>query len=168
MSTLKVNNIQNASGTDAISIGSDGSLSYPNIGRRNLIINGAMQVAQRGTSVSGGSMGRFQWVADRFWVYGPSTTSGSVSQSTDVPSNQGFIYSLYNNTDAACSTGTNVELPATGSAGLFYSGQTFTLSFWVKGTSAVAGQTIFLPLPDNATLIISSSGSSLTMLRSAV
>ena len=53
MSTLKVNNIQNASGTDAISIGSDGSLSYPNIGRRNLVINGAMQVAQRGTSFTG-------------------------------------------------------------------------------------------------------------------
>lgn len=120
------------------------------LSNRNLIINGAMQVWQRATSVNGGSIGGFVWLADRFWLYGPTTSSGTVSQSTDVPSNQGFTYSIYNNCDTECSIGTNVELPATGSAGLFYLGQTFTLSFWVKGTSVVTGQTISCSFRDNA------------------
>jgi hypothetical protein len=120
------------------------------LSNRNLVINGAMQVWQRATSVNGGSIGGFVWLADRFWLYGPSTSSGTVSQSTDVPSNQGFTYSIYNNCDAGCNIGTNVELPTTGSAGLFHSGQTFTLSFWVKGTSVVTSQTISCSFRDNA------------------
>ena len=92
MSVLKVNNIQNASGTDAISIGSDGSLSYPNIGRRNLIINGAMQVAQRGTS---GTSSGFNSV-DRF--SSPYETGGTMvitqsqetMSSSDTPFSSGF------------------------------------------------------------------------------
>jgi len=52
MSTLKVNTIQDTTGNDAISIGSDGSVGFvqTQMSHRNLIINGAMQVAQRGTS----------------------------------------------------------------------------------------------------------------------
>ena len=54
MSTLKVNAIRHSAGTsDAITIASDGSCTANitnNLSNRNLIINGAMQVAQRGTS----------------------------------------------------------------------------------------------------------------------
>ena len=61
-------------------------------GRRNLIINGAMQVAQRGTSTSsvGASSGYF--ACDRWRLF--STTSGrvTVSQSTDAPN--GFANSF--------------------------------------------------------------------------
>ena len=61
-------------------------------GRRNMIINGAMQVAQRGTSTSdvGGSSGYF--ACDRWRLF--STTSGraTVSQSTDAPN--GFANSF--------------------------------------------------------------------------
>ena len=60
----------------------------PNLGRRNLIINGAMKVAQRGTSATVGPNGTGEGytVVDRF----QNSLSGSVvstfSQSTDAPS----------------------------------------------------------------------------------
>ena len=61
-------------------------------GRRNLIINGAMQVAQRGTSSSGQSQIGYLTV-DRFG--GNVSNAGSFtftdSQATDAPSN--FSYS---------------------------------------------------------------------------
>ena len=64
----------------------------PNLGRRNLIINGAMQVHQRGNqSVSSGN----HYSLDR-WEVG--TTGGSAAynlqQSTDVPTGQGFANSF--------------------------------------------------------------------------
>ena len=62
----------------------DFSSVAPDIGRRNLIINGAMQVAQRGTvtGISSNSYGG----PDR-WVVGKSTTSAvlTAEQSTDAP-----------------------------------------------------------------------------------
>jgi len=54
MSTLKVNAIrQTAASSDAVTLASDGTCTVKatnNLSNRNLIINGAMQVAQRGTS----------------------------------------------------------------------------------------------------------------------
>jgi len=103
-------------------------------GRRNLIINGDMRVWQRGTSIAEGSAGN-GFSADR-WAKNGST--GVVSRSTDVPSGNGFSYSM----KQAPSGGGNfillqpVELPATGSAGLFEVGTTFTFSFWVKGNAS--------------------------------
>ena len=55
MSTIKVDGIRSNSATsDAITLASDGTCTanITNKPNRNLIINGAMQVAQRGTSVS--------------------------------------------------------------------------------------------------------------------
>jgi hypothetical protein len=134
---------------EAVTIGKLNDNATQLFGMRNLIINGAMQVWQRGTSINGGSIGGFVRLADRFWLYGPTTTSGTVSQSTDVPSNQGLSYSIHNDTDNACSIGANVELPNTGDAGIFYSGQNLILSLWVKGTSSIA-TTIFYSFRDNA------------------
>jgi hypothetical protein len=59
-------------------------------GRRNIIINGAMQVAQRGdtSSVQSGYGG-----CDRFKLASSGATVVTLKQSTDVPSNQGFINS---------------------------------------------------------------------------
>ena len=64
--------------------------STVNLGRRNMIINGAMQVAQRGdtTSVQVGYGG-----CDRFQFASSGATVVTLKQSTDVPSNQGFINS---------------------------------------------------------------------------
>ena len=70
MSTLKVDGIRSNSATsDAITLASDGTCTANitnNLSNRNLIINGAMQVAQRGTSDSStngnGTVDRFQLI----------------------------------------------------------------------------------------------------------
>ena len=68
MSTLKVNAIrQTSASSDAVTLASDGSCTAKitnNLSNRNLIINGAMQVAQRGTTYTGtnnyGTVDRFR------------------------------------------------------------------------------------------------------------
>jgi len=59
-------------------------------GRRNLIINGAMQVAQRGTSSTGVSTGGY-YTMDRFKWNQSGSTTWNLSQSTVSP--DGFAYS---------------------------------------------------------------------------
>jgi hypothetical protein len=106
-------------------------------------MNGAMQVAQRGTSFSYNGFGGANFCVDRFWFYnGGGATSGTIEQSTDVPSGEGFAYSLFNNTNANLPSGTNVELTKQGNAAPFVVGKTYTLSFWVKGSSASSGTTL--------------------------
>jgi len=67
---------------------------FVSAGRKNLIINGAMQVAQRGTSetISGAAN---NFVVDRFWISsggGFSWNSAVISKSTTAP--EGFAASL--------------------------------------------------------------------------
>ena len=64
----------------------------PNLGRRNLIINGAMQIAQRGT-VTGMSSGATFGGPDRFASGITSHGAYTASQSTTVPSGKGFAKS---------------------------------------------------------------------------
>ena len=140
MSTLRVNTLQNTSTTDGgISIDTSGhvtvdGVAMPSSGplsNRNLIINGAMQVWQRGTSqTSSGSYG-----ADRFWM----SNATSAARNTDAPA--GFTYSTkltYNASDMAI--GQPIELPATGQQGQLAAGTTVTLSYYAKvdsGTEAI-------------------------------
>ncbi len=63
----------------------------PNLGRRNLIINGAMQVAQRGTSSAGKTTGGY-FTVDRSKFDLTNLGTHTYSQSTDAP--QGFSNSL--------------------------------------------------------------------------
>lgn len=125
---------------------SDGALS-----NRNLIINGAMQVAQRGTSFSA-SNGQDRYGADRFFarLNDIDQATITVSQETDAPS--GFVYSLKVNTDVAETAlaadeqyklehrveGNSTSQLAWGTA----DAKTVTISFWFKssttGTTAVA------------------------------
>jgi hypothetical protein len=108
-------------------------------GRRNLIINGAMQVAQRGTSETGvTSTGVF--VLDRFKLSVADTAEYTVSQSTTTP--DGFANSMkWDNTTANASPssgqyalfsqnieGQNLQHLKYGTA----SAQSMTLSFWVR------------------------------------
>ena len=61
-------------------------------GQRNLIINGAMQVAQRGTSFTG-ITSTIAYRMDRWQVgFGAAGSNYSITQSTDVPDN--FKYSM--------------------------------------------------------------------------
>lgn len=93
-------------------------------GRKNHIINGSMNVWQRGT---GTFTTNSSFSADRWRIW-----AASVALSTDVPSGEGFSYSLKNTTS---STGGwllqhGVELPSLGKAG-HYTGY-MTFSFWGK------------------------------------
>ena len=60
---------------------------------RNLFINGDMQIAQRGTSVSGITSSDYH-VIDRFRTNILSAGTWTISQDTDVPTGQGFSKSL--------------------------------------------------------------------------
>ena len=62
-----------------------------NLGRRNLVINGAMQVAQRGTSATV-TTGTGPQTCDRFFVEASSSGTFNVTQSTTAP--DGFANSF--------------------------------------------------------------------------
>jgi len=117
-------------------------------GRRNLIINGAMQVAQRGTS----SAGTGYRTVDRFTVNDTGTDELAVTQSQESDAPSGFSKSFQIEVTTAESTlgadeylriyqaieGQNLQQLAYGTS----SAKELTLSFWVKssvtGTYAVA------------------------------
>lgn len=114
---------------------------YSAIGyNKNLVINGDFQVWQRGTSFNYNF--NTDWTADRWWVYCPGATSGTLEQSTDVPPGQTFTHSFYFNINAACSAGTNIELTKPGNNSQFKVGSTWTLSFWIKSPTYVTNPLI--------------------------
>lgn len=96
MSEIKVNSIKGVgASTAAITVNnSDGTCTanITNRPNRNIIINGAMQVAQRGTSVSGLSSSNKVQAVDRFFCRINGAGTFTVSQSTDAP--DGFANSL--------------------------------------------------------------------------
>ncbi len=107
-------------------------------GNRNLIINGAMQVAQRGTSETGVSISQYVNACDRFKVNGNNGT-WTISQDTDAP--DGFSNSLKMLLTATETIGTtsywSVEQKIEGQnlQSLAYgtsSAKTVTVSFYVK------------------------------------
>ena len=121
------------------------SMSYPNAGGlwsgRNMAINGAMQVAQRGTSfTSVTASGTFG--VDRFLYHLASAGTWTVTQSTDVPTGQGFLKALRvdcTSTQASLAAGAYARIDhrllgqdlirlKKGTA----NAEKFTVSFWVK------------------------------------
>ena len=111
---------------------------------RNIIINGDMSLAQRGTSVSGITNASGDvFVNDRFcWSEsGGMTSTFTMSQVTDVPAGQGFAKSLKLDCTATDTPATNerirIETRFEGQ-NLQYlkkgtaNAESWTLSFWVK------------------------------------
>ena len=95
MSTLKVESIQHPeSSTPAITLDSNGSMtgSFP-YANRNLIYNGAMQVHQRGTSVTGITGSGYN-TADRWRINQASAGTWTQTVENDAPSDIGFRKSL--------------------------------------------------------------------------
>jgi hypothetical protein len=130
----------NAVTVDKLNGGSVEGLMTTQFGRRNLIINGAMQVAQRGTSAANNSSDGV-FVCDRWRQFHNGTgLVYDIEQSTDAP--DGFATSYKATCDTAGS-GTdyyqaiiqrieaqNVQHLKYGTA----SAETTTLSFWVKSS----------------------------------
>jgi hypothetical protein len=110
---------------------------------RNIIINGDMSIAQRSTSVASITTSSYNTV-DRFRTAVDSLGTWTNSQSTDVPTGQGFANSFKldcTTADASPSAGDllfitqrfegqNLQYLKKGTA----NAQSLTLSFWVKST----------------------------------
>ena len=158
MSTLKVDAIRHNSATsDAITTHSDGTCTAKITGmtgggglsHRNLIVNGAMNVAQRGQvtgigHASGGAGAGFGG-PDRF-QFNSNYSIVTMSQSTDVPSGQGFAKSLKldvttagGDSNAATYTQLDYRFEGQELTRLKYgtsNAETTTLCFWIKSPKA--------------------------------
>ena len=105
MSTLKVDAIRHNSATsDAITTAADGTCTAKitsinggsQLSHRNKVINGAMTVAQRGTSQTGANSSGYNTAPDRwrFNAGGSNVGTYTVSQSTDSPNGFSNSYKL--------------------------------------------------------------------------
>ena len=157
MSTLKVDNIRHNSATsDAITTASDGtctakltSIGGGQLSHRNLIINGAFQVAQRGTSST--STSAYSTV-DRFAITISNTDETPTQAQADVasgttPYTLGFRKSFkISNGNQTSGAGTSdriviaqiLEAQNIANSGWNYTSTSsyITLSFWVKSSVA--------------------------------
>ena len=114
-----------------------------NVPFRNIIINGDMSIAQRGTSETGITGSGFNTV-DRFSTHILNMGTFTESQSTDVPTGQGFAKSLKldcTTADASPAAGDNIQWrQKVEGQNLQYlkfgtaNAQSLTLSFWVKSS----------------------------------
>jgi len=120
------------------------SIGQQALSNRNVIINGAMQVAQRGTS-STGLTGAGYFTADRWNMFASSLGTWTQSVENDAPTGSGFRKSL----KMLCTTAD--ASPAAGDVLLFTqnlegqnvqqflkgtsSAKQFSLTFWVKGST---------------------------------
>ena len=113
----------------------DGALS-----NRNLIINGAMQVSQRGDRAAGGFTGSFYAGPDRWLVnrVGTGTTSFSQVSSTDFGGTKAAQATFLAAAGEAFVVTQRIE--AANIAHL--AGQTVTLSFWASGSSDAGSATL--------------------------
>jgi len=105
---------------------------------KNKIINGKMEIAQRGTSFAAVVAG--QYTLDR-WRFSSNTTSAviTVSQQSDVPSSNEFQNSLRlavttADTTIASTDQVNIQQRIEGYNVRDLIGKTFALSFWVRST----------------------------------
>jgi len=172
-STLGIKKIQYPNGTNSITIDSSGSaaittanittanvtnatatgtITTPSIngsqigGRRNIIINGAMQVAQRGTSQASISSAGY-YTIDRFKINTNDAGVWTMSQETlsqsDTPFTEGFTKALKLDCTTSATPASNGTLQVqystegqdlqqlcSGTA----SAKTLILSFWIKAT----------------------------------
>ena len=151
MSTIKVNKIENTNTADGgVAIDSSGhvqvdGVQMPTAGalsNRNLVVNGGMQVAQRGTSSTTSGFG----TVDRFQnVYvGGTKTQSQGSLTSGSPFDEGFRnYLRVTNTTAGSAAAseynliiTRIEAQDVANSGWNYPSASsyITLSFWVRAS----------------------------------
>ena len=128
---------------------------------RNIIINGDQSIAQRSTSTSSANTSAYH-CTDRWNNIGMSIGTWTISQSTEVPTGQGFAKSLkYDCTTAEASPsagdqlhlsqrieGQNLQYLLKGTS----SAKSLTLSFWVK-TNKTGTYQVNLRDKDNTRII---------------
>jgi hypothetical protein len=142
-------NLITANGPSAVADGSvtnadlAGSISTDklagNINFKNIIINGDMSIAQRGTSTSGVTTTDGYYACDR-WYSQTDTGTWTISRSTDVPTGQGFINSFKMDCTSAGTSNADEVMIRSKHEGLNLqylkygtsSAESLTLSFWIK------------------------------------
>ena len=137
-----------------------------NVNFRNIIINGDMSIAQRGTSFSCSNSSGSIYTLDRFQYIDVDTPDSvyTITQDTDVPSGQGFAKSLKVDVATADSSldaddGTQIEHRVEGQ-NLQYlnfgnsSAKSLTLSFWVK-SNKTGTYVVRLTQPDASSRMVS-------------
>lgn len=157
MSTLKVTNLQHPSSASAnVTLDASGNADFNGknlagvasvnggqLGARNLIINGAMNVSQRGTSFTG--LGASDtYTLDRYkFDFGSTSGRLTAEQSTDVPS--GFSNSF----KLSCTTA-DTSIAAAEKARIIYSFEGQDLASIGKGTSDAKAVTVSFYVKGNA------------------
>ena len=150
---MAIDKVVSASITD--SAVTDSKLSFNSNQFRNIIINGDMSVAQRTTSASSLTSSGYH-ALDRFRCVIVTAGTWTISQSTTVPSGQGFATSMkWDNTTADSSLGAsdfvsvqqfiegqNLQYLKKGTS----SAESLTVSFWVRSNKT---GTYILELKDN-------------------
>jgi len=121
------------------------NVSVPNQSAfKNIIINGSMDISQRGTSQSS-ITGNGYYTADRMNIMNEGIGTFTVSQSTDVPSGQGFAKSMkFDCTTANAS-------PSSGFLGVGQSIEGQNLQYLKKGTSNAESLTLSFWIKSNKT-----------------
>ena len=134
---MAIDKITTASITDANI--TTAKLAYDAIPFRNIIINGDMSIAQRATSTTGVTTSDGYYACDR-WYSQTDTGTWTISQSTDVPTGQGFFNSFKMDCTSAGSSnadevmirskheGQNLQYLKYGTT----NASSLTLSFWIK------------------------------------
>ena len=139
----------------------DAKATQNSLGVRNLIINGDMRIAQRGTSTSGYIYSGYTTV-DRFQFNASSIGAYTISQDTDVPTGQGFSNSskiLCTTADASPASSDfltivqkieaqNLQHLKFGTA----NAESLTLSFWVK-SNKTGTYVLMMYRPDSGRLL---------------
>ena len=118
---------------------------YNHLGVRNLIINGDMRIAQRGTSATGKTTSGY-YTCDRWNNVFSGAGTWTFEQDTDVPSGQGFANSL----KMSCTTA-NASLGATASLQLHHRLEGQNLQYIKKGTSNAESLTLSFWVKSNKT-----------------
>ena len=108
------------------------SINAGGISGQNYFINGGMDFWQRGTTFTGSS-GSQVYLADRWKSYDISSTS----RSTDVPTGQGFQYSI-SFSAAAGGSYPRLQYRMPSEEAAFLAGKTVTFSFWAKNGAGTA------------------------------
>ena len=131
MSTLKVGAIRGVSASsDAITVANDGTATgkFTNIPLKNLFLNGAMLISQRGDSYSSANA----YMADQWYVFATGSTSSRLTTSPPT----GFThYIRFPSTSNSVIFSQQIELDLQGKAGRF-AGKTVTVSWYARSESS--------------------------------
>ena len=115
------------------------------LGVRNLIINGDMRIAQRGTSSTGITSNGY-YTVDRWYMVNDATGTWTQTQDTDVPTGQGFATSV----KLACTTA-DASLSASDGLQIHTRLEGQNLQHLKKGTSSAVPITISFWVKSNKT-----------------